>query len=1308
MAGKSTISITFKLDGDGKGFKSLTADADGLKQVITASVVEAQKLNKSMMDWSLSVQAIGQVSNAVSQLNNTFQQITGESNQFTKAMRAANTMAGKDAAGFKQLKGQVTDLAKELPIARDQLANGLYQVISNGVPEDNWLSFLEATAKASIGGLADLNQAVTVTATIIKNYGLAWEDAGSIQDKIQMTAKNGVTTFEQLADALPSVAGSAAQLGVSIDELMAVFATCTGVTGNTAEVSTQLSAVLKALIKPSTEAAKAAEAMGIQFDAAGIRAAGGLDNFLKELDQTINQYAQSTGELSETIYGNLFDSARALRLLTSLTGEQADKFTENIGVMADSAGSIDQAFNEMASTGEAAAQKLKNQFAGITDAIAGIMRPAAPIMAFSANVLITVNSVATLTKTLKALNLTQMLTATRAKASGAAMLLLGLNTNKAAAVQRVFNGALRSGAYAATALKIALRGLMIATGIGIAIAAVTAIIEAFANKTEDAAESTDLLAEAEDAYKSKFAEVKTGLDAEIKKLGELIRAKQDTADAVAHLNAEYGEIFGTHKTAADWYDTLTTKSKDYATQLAFEAKAASLRAKIAENAAQIEINAEKQKQLVAEGKDKKQVLVSSGPAYGTAGVQMQHYETRDSDAMAALKNSTSQLTADNAALEKELGIVDAAAEKYRASVSGAGDAAAGAAKQVAIAEMNLNQVKAKLEVNEKAGAATTDPKELARLKAENQQLQARKKVLEDMQGLGKSGSGGAKFTADPKTLKELSDNIEIYKKKLTGADTAEQRAIQAQIIAWQRKKDEIELAQKAAAVPAEIQTLDDVAKALDYLREKRKAASAEDIAGIDAEIAEMEMLQAAMERPVSISYLSSLKDIDAEIAYQRKKREYAHGATVAEIDAEIARLERLKAASENAGILGIPNDQLKSYDQLNAKLSYYRTLLDTATAAERADIQAQIDALEELKAAWDAATTAANIPEDFSQLDSIEKLDKAIAAYTALQKKSSADEVLAIQQTINALEAKRSAIQRSIDIAKAQQEVNDISGLGNREFTLKIRSIGFDELTEKIRSLRRQLADLNNPVTEKQRADIEALIATYESWRSVCAQSIDTYRNAWDGIKGIGNAIQNVTDALEGNGNAWQKVTAIIDAFFSIVDGIKAVITVIEMLNAATTAHTAAKAAETTAVTAEAAAETAAGTQKIATNAAVMASNIALANTNTAVAASGAASAMASIPYIGPILAIAAVASVIAAILAIPKFADGGLAYGPTLGMFGEYAGASNNPEVVAPLDKLRSMLEPSDGFSGKVRFEIAGRTLVGILEKETDLKKRS
>ena len=72
--------------------------------------------------------------------------------------------------------------------------------------------------------------------------------------------------------------------------------------------------------------------------------------------------------------------------------------------------------------------------------------------------------------------------------------------------------------------------------------------------------------------------------------------------------------------------------------------------------------------------------------------------------------------------------------------------------------------------------------------------------------------------------------------------------------------------------------------------------------------------------------------------------------------------------------------------------------------------------------------------------------------------------------------------------------------------------------------------------------------------------------------------------------------------------------------------------------------------------------------TNTAVAGSGAAASTASIPIVGPILAVAAVASVLAALANLPKFANGAIAYGPTMGLFGEYSGAQNNPEVVAPV----------------------------------------
>ena len=103
---------------------------------------------------------------------------------------------------------------------------------------------------------------------------------------------------------------------------------------------------------------------------------------------------------------------------------------------------------------------------------------------------------------------------------------------------------------------------------------------------------------------------------------------------------------------------------------------------------------------------------------------------------------------------------------------------------------------------------------------------------------------------------------------------------------------------------------------------------------------------------------------------------------------------------------------------------------------------------------------------------------------------------------------------------------------------------------------------------------------------------------------------------------------------------------------------------------------------------------------NTAVAGSGAAASTASIPIVGPILAVAAVASVLAALANLPKFASGAIAYGPTMGLFGEYSGAQNNPEVVAPLNKLRNLIQPTGGMGGVVEFRIDGRMLRGVLNK--------
>ena len=67
----------------------------------------------------------------------------------------------------------------------------------------------------------------------------------------------------------------------------------------------------------------------------------------------------------------------------------------------------------------------------------------------------------------------------------------------------------------------------------------------------------------------------------------------------------------------------------------------------------------------------------------------------------------------------------------------------------------------------------------------------------------------------------------------------------------------------------------------------------------------------------------------------------------------------------------------------------------------------------------------------------------------------------------------------------------------------------------------------------------------------------------------------------------------------------------------------------------------------------------------------------------------------------IMEFADGGIISGPTVGLMGEYQGARTNPEVVAPLDKLRSMIGGAGG-NVIVTGRLDGRDILLSSERST------
>jgi hypothetical protein len=63
----------------------------------------------------------------------------------------------------------------------------------------------------------------------------------------------------------------------------------------------------------------------------------------------------------------------------------------------------------------------------------------------------------------------------------------------------------------------------------------------------------------------------------------------------------------------------------------------------------------------------------------------------------------------------------------------------------------------------------------------------------------------------------------------------------------------------------------------------------------------------------------------------------------------------------------------------------------------------------------------------------------------------------------------------------------------------------------------------------------------------------------------------------------------------------------------------------------------------------------------------------------------------------VQAFANGGVISGPTMGLMGEYPGARSNPEIVAPLDKLKNLI---GGGGGTLEARISGNDLLILMNK--------
>lgn len=416
-----------------------------------------------------------------------------------------------------------------------------------------------------------------------------------------------------------------------------------------------------------------------------------------------------------------------------------------------------------------------------------------------------------------------------------------------------------------------------------------------------------------------------------------------------------------------------------------------------------------------------------------------------------------------------------------------------------------------------------------------------------------------------------------------------------------------------------------------------KAIAPDHFANLDAEKSSFEDLTTAVDAYNEAMLKKAMQAaMEAELQKMAEKKvdllseQNEHLEEASRLEAEIAEINRKKEAGEMSGVraaaqIGKRNTALNIQQQ---KMAILQKQIDRQNEA----MGIFVERMAEMNVAADENAAATN-----EQTTATEDQTAATEAGTAAEE---ADEK-AVMATVASLREKAKA---TADVIAKMQE---LAGQGV--------AIDFTEL-DKLQN------DLGNTLGMLEQLGAKMVDAP-EKVDTIAPTTISTGVAGPTGLVGAdemqarADAAQQLSDSITSLGPVATEVMAALDssvasvtsnmqgyfdtAFQSVVDGTK---TMKQAMAEAAKSIIAALLAETVAT--------------------------AIANAFKTAKNSGPAAA-----FLGPTLAAAGAAGVKALFNSIPAFASGGIVSGPTLAQVGEYRNASSNPEVIAPLNKLRDMI---------------------------------
>lgn len=418
----------------------------------------------------------------------------------------------------------------------------------------------------------------------------------SVQDDSEK-AKRSVLTWAETAQAIDVLQSSIGELQGVVSDLTSAYQVQLVAETQIETIMRQRMAATDEQIQSIKNLCSAQQELGVIGDEVQLSGAQQMATFLqnkRSLDVLIpamnNLLAQQNGlnatNQDAVSIGNMMGKAMQGQVETlqrvGITFDESQKKVLQYGTESERAAMLAKVITqnvgnmnaELAKTDAGKQKQLENTLGDIKEQMGALVQGIAPYVTMASQITVTITGVVKLTTSLYAA--TKAFGTVTVAVEAASRAKLGMT-----AIARVLTATIQGEAVGATtaavatrALSAAVKGLLISTGVGIAIVALTEAINYLMNSSDEAADKVDGLTEAEQRAKQahqqtaqEIAGVRSEMDMNILKLKSFKGSKEEEKKLVGEMNTKYGEAMGYYSTVAQWYTALTKNSKMYCDQM---------------------------------------------------------------------------------------------------------------------------------------------------------------------------------------------------------------------------------------------------------------------------------------------------------------------------------------------------------------------------------------------------------------------------------------------------------------------------------------------------------------------------------------------------------------------------------------------------------------------------------------------------------------------------------------------------------------------------------------------------------------------